>query len=353
MPEAYYNDEKPPSGPSVPVLINMANVVPKDIDWLWYPYLAYGQLAFLDGDPGVGKSMLTLQIAACLSQGYELPDQKGNLYDVSGTPRATLLISAEDALDHTMQPRLVAMGANLAYIHVLEGWRGHEDQVHMFTMQHMDTLIEAVKFCHPSLIVIDPIQAYLGRVNMNQANQTRPLMAALARVAIDYHCAVICVRHPAKSGEGMKMLYRGIGSIDMIGIARMGLFAEQHPTKDGMTLMFHHKNNIGPKGRTQLYGGHHGKFDWWGASRVEAKGVMGGDRGPEPLVLLACALWLEEFLSAPPAHGYNVADLIDSAQEVGYTKNMLYKAKQVIGARNAGQLLDTGEYSTCWTLSPL
>src|SRR5712691_9107695 len=170
--EEIYGSKKTSTGPGAPILINMASVVPKPIDWLWYPYLAHGELTFLDGDPGVGKSMLSLQIASCLSQGYDLPDQQGNIYDTTTAPRSTLILSAEDALDHTIQPRLVAMNAHLAYIVVLVGWRGHENQTHMFTMQYMDTLTAAIEICHPALVVIDPVQAYLGRINMNQANQT-------------------------------------------------------------------------------------------------------------------------------------------------------------------------------------
>src|SRR5262249_47771874 len=146
-----------------------------------------------------------------------LPDQHGNLTYDPGGPQTTLLLSAEDALAHTVRPRLDAMEADPARIHILQGWIGPEDEVHTFTLQHMEPLVNAIEQVRPRLVVIDPIQAYLGHIDMNKANQTRPLMMALANIAERYRCAMLCVRHPAKAGGqgGGKAIYRGLGSIDM------------------------------------------------------------------------------------------------------------------------------------------
>jgi putative DNA primase/helicase len=182
-----------------PVVVTMSDVQAEAVQWLWWPYIAIGKLCMLDGDPGIGKTLLMTQLAASLSQGQPLPDQQGKPTLDPGGPQTTLLLSTEDGLADTLKPRLEAAGADCTKVHVLTGWLGEEDEFHTFTLQHMDMLEAAVKQYHPRLIVIDPIQAYLGDIDIHRANETRPLLAALTRQAEQYHCAIVYIRHPAKA----------------------------------------------------------------------------------------------------------------------------------------------------------
>jgi hypothetical protein len=185
-----------------PEVKTMSGVEAEAIAWLWWPYIAVGKLCMLYGDPGIGKTLLMTQLAASLSLGDPLPDQQGKPTLAVGGPQTTLLLSTEDGLADTLKPRLEAAGADCTKIHVLTGWRDPEDEFHHFTLQDMPVLEAAVKQYRPRLIVIDPIQAYLGPIDMHRANETRPLLAALTRLAEAYSCAIVCIRHPSKPGQG-------------------------------------------------------------------------------------------------------------------------------------------------------
>ena len=157
-----------------PCITTMDTVERQPVEWLWYPYLALGKICMLDGDPGIGKSLLTLQIAACLSRDYPLPDQEGKPTLPVGGAHATLMLSAEDGLADTIGPRLDAAGADSRKVHVLTGWLGEEDEVRAFTLQHMDVLEEALRQTRPRLVIIDPIQSVIGQVDMSRANRPGP-----------------------------------------------------------------------------------------------------------------------------------------------------------------------------------
>jgi putative DNA primase/helicase len=283
-----------------PVVVTMSDVDREAIEWLWWPYIAVGKLCMLDGDPGIGKSLLMTQVAASLSQGQPLPDQQGKPTLAPDSPQETLLRTAEDGLGDTLKPRLEAAGADCTKIHVLTGWRGSEDQDEMFyfTLQHLWVLEDALKQYQPRLVVLDPIQAYVGDIDMHRANETRPLLAALARLAEQYHCAIVCIRHPSKPGQALgKMIHRGLGSIDFIGAARTGLYVEQHPVDVNKVLLLHIKSNIGPRGRTQVYAKANGLFQWCAASRLTVELLEGSGRGPDPRVSLEVFCWLETHMT--------------------------------------------------------
>ena len=324
------------TGTHVSLTTRLDDVEEQELSWLWYPYLAHGQLALLDGDPGTGKSTLAWQIAACLSRGLCLPDQQGNIYASPVAPTRTLLISAEDAVTFTIVPRLRKMDADLSQIHVLHGWAGHEGQVHSFSLKHIDTLVDALERHHPAFVVIDPIQAALGHINMNQANMTRPLLEGLGHVAETYGCAVLMIRHLNKSGSG-KAIYRGLGSIDIMGAARTAMWAEEHPNNDNWVLMGQTKSNFTPLGRTQVFGKSGGVFDWFGSSRVKGSLFSDAEPGPDPQAVLKAALWLEYYMShdeyGEPLYGvkWDSKGLIDAGAEAGHTRSTLYKTRKALG----------------------
>jgi hypothetical protein len=152
----------------------MSNIQSEAVEYLWWPYIAIGKLCMLDGDPGIGQTLLMTQIAAGHSLGKPLTDQQGKPTLDPGGPQTTLLLSSEDGLADTLKPRLQAAGADCTKIHVLTGWRGEEDDFHAFTLQDLWALDEALERYRPWLVAIDPIQAYLGAIDMHRANETRP-----------------------------------------------------------------------------------------------------------------------------------------------------------------------------------
>jgi AAA domain len=155
----------------------------------------------------------------------------------------------------------------------------------------MHVLEQAIAAVHPTLVVLDPIQSYVGDINMHKSNETRPLLTALRLVAERSGCAIVAIRHPAKPGQhAVKAMHRGLGSIDFVAAARSGLFVEQHPTDPHKVFMAQYKSSVGPLGRTQVFSKQHGQFEWCGITRLTAEAIAGGS------TLLEAACWLEEQL---------------------------------------------------------
>jgi len=316
-----------------PVVVSMETVQRTPVVWLWWPYIALGKLCMFDGDPGIGKSLLMTQLAANLSRGNPLPDQEGRPTFATGGTHVTVMLSTEDGLADTLAPRLDAAGADSSKIKVLTGWVDADGEEHVFTFQHMPMLERTLQQYQPRLVIIDPIQAYLGSgVDMHRANETRPLLEALRRLAEQYQCAIVCIRHPAKSSQGGKALHRGLGSVDFIGAARTGLFVEQHPTDPTKALLAQSKSNIGPLGRTLMFTKENGQFEWCGRSRLSAEMLAGSGRGPDPYAFLEAVCWLEDRLQ----DGLPVASdvLRAEAEEEGLGFPTLRRAKKALGVRS-------------------
>jgi AAA domain len=316
-----------------PVVVSMDTVKATPVTWLWWPYIALGKLTMLDGDPGIGKSLLMTQLAANLSRGNPLPDQEGKPTIGTGGAHVTVMLSTEDGLADTLKPRLDAAGADSSKIKVLTSWVDADGEEHVFSFQDMPMLERALQTYDPRLVIIDPLQAYLGSgVDMHRANETRPLLEALRRLAEAYHCAIVCIRHPAKSSQGGKALHRGLGSVDFIGAARTGLFVEQHPTDPTKALLAQSKSNIGPLGRTLMFTKEAGQFEWCGRSRLSAEMLAGSGRGPDPHAFLEAVVWLERRLE----EGVPVASTLirEEAEEDGITFPTLRRAKKALGVRS-------------------
>jgi len=313
-----------------PVVVSMDTVQRRPVVWLWWPYIALGKLCMLDGDPGIGKSLLMTQLAANLSKGHPLPDQEGRPTFATDGPHVTVMLSTEDGLADTLKPRLEDAGADCSKIKVLTGWVDADGEEHAFSFQDMPMLERVLQAHDPRLVIIDPIQAYLGSgVDMHRANETRPLLEALRRLAEQYQCAIVCIRHPAKSSQGGKALHRGLGSVDFIGAARTGIFVEQHPADPTTVLVAQSKSNIGPLGRTLMFTKEGGQFEWCGRSRLSAEMLAGSGRGPDPYAFLEAVCWLEKRLQDGLPVAYTV--LRDEAEEEGLSFPTLRRAKKALG----------------------
>jgi hypothetical protein len=287
------------------------------------------------------------QMAASLSVGNPLPDQQGRPTLDFGGAQTTLMLSTEDGLADTLKPRLEDAGADCTKVHVLTGWLGPEDEEHAFTLQHLNVLYATIQQYHPRLIIIDPIQAYLGAIDMHRANETRPLLAKLSRLAEQHACAIACIRHPAKPGQGeSKAIHRGLGSIDFIGAARTALYVEQHPIYPDKALMAQSKSNIGPLGRTQVYSKKDGLFHWCGVSRMTAEVMAGSGRGPMPYAFLEAVCWLEEHMT--PGVPIPAQKLEDQLTQEGIRGDTIKRAKKALGIHST-----QGTKGWFWTLPPL
>lgn len=189
-------------------MIKMSEIQSQEVVWLWYPFIPYGKLTIIQGDPGDGKTTFVLNIAAKLSKGEGL-DSGMKLSE----PLTVIYQSAEDGLTDTIKPRLEAAGADCENISVID------ESIKSLSMID-ERLEEAIIRTKAKLLILDPIQAYLGgSMDMNRANEARDMTKKLASLAEKYRCAIVLVGHMNKAA-GNKAAYRGMGSIDFFAVAR-------------------------------------------------------------------------------------------------------------------------------------
>lgn len=260
-----------------PILLWANEIQPEEVKWLWYPYVPYGKITILEGHPGVGKTWLALQIVAAASQGLTLPDQNGNP-SVQVPQSKCLYLTAEDGLGDTLVPRLQAMGANLQNVAVLQGWRQKDKKGHYverpITLQDVGLIEAALKESSAKVVVVDPLQAYLGpKVDMNNAADTRPVLAAIARLAEKYEVAVILIRHFSKTARETAAL-RGLGSVDISGAARSVLAVIADPQDRQTKILAHSKHNLNIEGTSLRYRIENGQFVWAGTSSATADELL-------------------------------------------------------------------------------
>ncbi len=227
------NGKYPKTPTTGPILLNMADVVPRAVRWLWPSRIPLGKLTIIDGDPGLGKSLMTLDLAARTSIGAPMPDGKRG--DVEG-PAGVVLLTAEDDPEDTIRPRLDAAGADCSRIVILEAIEdietasdGTEKRSRRLpTLEDVEAIEIAIRRIGAVLVVVDPVMAYLAGTDSHIDADVRRVLVALAALAQRTGVAIVVVRHLNKSGGG-NPLYRGGGSIGFIAAARSGLLVAPDP----------------------------------------------------------------------------------------------------------------------------
>ena len=217
-------------------LIKMSDVEPKKVEWLWYPYIPYGKVTIIQGDPGEGKTTLILNLAALLSKGEKLPESLER-----SEPINIIYQTAEDGLSDTVKPRLIAANADDERITVIDESKSELS----LTDERLEQAIIETK---AKLVILDPLQAYIGaNIDMHRANEIRPVMKHLAEVAQRQQCAVVLIGHLNKA-IGMKSSYRGLGSIDIPASARSVLLVGRIKDNPTVRVMAQIKSSLAPEG---------------------------------------------------------------------------------------------------------
>lgn len=218
----------------------MDDVEVRETTWLWYPYIPFGKVTIIQGDPGEGKTTLALNIAAALTRG-----------EMFGTGEKTeagtvLYQTAEDGISDTIKPRLTAANADCKKVMFVD--ENYEPL--SFTDERLE---EAIQRIHPKLVILDPLQAYLGaNVDMHRANEVRPVMSRLSQLAHNYGCAIILIGHMNKN-MGTKSAYRGLGSIDITAAARSVLIVAREKHDKQVRVVAHVKSSLAPEGETVAF----------------------------------------------------------------------------------------------------
>lgn len=246
-------------------LIRMSEVELQPVDWLWYPYLPFGKLSMIQGDPGEGKTTLALRLAAACSRGEALPGMERH------EPFNVLYQTAEDGLGDTIKPRLMDAGADENRIFCID------ERVHSLSL--LDKRIEsAIKETGARLMILDPVQAYVGeRVDMNRANEVRTILKKVASVADQSGCAIVLVGHLNKA-MGSNSSYRGLGSIDFRAAARSVLLIGRMRKEPHVRVLVHDKSSLAPEGKSLAFSlGDENGFRWLdGYSEITAEELLCG-----------------------------------------------------------------------------
>jgi hypothetical protein len=246
-------------------LINMADVEAKEVEWLWFPYIPYGKITIIQGDPGEGKTTFVLRLAALLSKGEKLPCS-----DDAHEPINIIYQTAEDGLSDTIKPRLEEAEADCSMINVID-----ESEI---PLSMCDTRIEdAIAKSGAKLIILDPIQAYIGaNVDMHRANEIRPVMKRLGEIAEYYSCAIVLIGHMNKS-KGSKSTYRGLGSIDFQASARSVLIIGRIKDNPQVRVIAHDKSSLAPEGDSVAFElDKEEGFKWLGQYDITVSDLLSG-----------------------------------------------------------------------------
>ena len=255
---------KEPSKPETVKIIRMSDVELTPVDWLWKPYLPFGKLSVLQGNPGEGKTYFAMHLAAACTNGKLLPNMEHM------EPFNVIYQTAEDGLGDTVKPRLIEAGADLDRVLVID------DSEVQLTLSD-ERIEKAIVENNARLVIIDPIQAYLGAdVDMNRANEVRPIFMRLGQVAQRTGCAILLIGHLNKAA-GMQSLQRGLGSIDIAAAVRSVLFIGKLKHDPTMRILTHEKSSLAPPGASLAFSlGDEGGFRWVGEYDITADEMLSG-----------------------------------------------------------------------------
>ena len=333
-----YDPAKPgaqPSGETIPLA--------KPLRWLWPGRIPLGKLALIAGDPGLGKSLLTIDLAARVSTGAAFPDgtacEQGNV----------ILLSAEDDAADTIRPRLDAADADVSRVHWFEAVRnvtadGRSVETVFSLERDIDVLEDAIRQSGARLVVIDPISAYLGEVDSHNNSSVRGLLSPLARFAATRKVAVIAISHLRKSAGAA--IHRIVESLAFSAAARAAWGVAPDPDDRARRLFAPIKQNLAPDTgglayRIEAPAGV-GRIVWEpGAVAVDVNAVMSGFESREAdSERREASEWLRDFLADGPR---GAADVRSQARLVGLTWITVRRAadsisilKRKIGGRGAG-----------------
>lgn len=288
-------------------MICMDDVEQTEVDWLWYPYILFGKLTIVQGNPGEGKTFFAMQLAAACTNQKFLPDME------PFEPFNMIFQTAEDGLGDAVKPRLVSSGAELRRVLVID------DSENPLSLAD-DRIEKAIRENNAKLMVIDPLQAFLGaNVDMNRANEVRPVFRKLADIAQSTGCAIVMIGHLNKA-SGTQSAYRGLGSIDIAAVVRSILFVGKVKDDPTTRVIVHEKSSLAPPGQSLAFSlGDQKSFRWIGAYDISAEDLLAGGEGARAELKQEQAVKLiYEFLSG--GREASVAEINKEAIERGISE---------------------------------
>lgn len=246
----------------------MSEVEETVVQWLWYPFIPFGKVTLIQGNPGKGKTWLAMAIAAYCTNGKELP----NALPIE--PFNVLYQTAEDGIADTIKPRLAKCGADMTRVRFINE---EEKQLSMTD----DRIEKAIRQNNVRLMIMDPIQAYLGaNVDMNRANEIRPLFRNLSNIAERTGCAIVLIGHLNKS-SGSQSDYRSLGSIDIAAAVRSILFVEkvEKEKEQDIRVVYQQKDSLAKKENPVAFSLGEEGLKWLGEYDISIEDLLMGKAG--------------------------------------------------------------------------
>lgn len=335
--------------PGQAVLVTLDGVQAERLTWLWPGRLPAGKLVTLDGDPSLGKSTLAVTFAAHVSTGRAWPD------GASCPVGDVVVLSAEDGLADTIRPRLDAAAGNAARVHALTAVRTiAEDGVLTTrppTLADIKVIREVLKQTRARLLIVDVFMAYLpGKTDSHRDQDVRAVLHRLAELADTTGCTFLLLRHLNKTPGGSPM-YRGGGSIGIVGAARAGFLVAPDPDDNERRVLACVKSNLArtPESLSYRLEGAPGldvaRVVWTGTSTHDAAGLLQPvESDDERRDRQELDEWLYAFLVAKPVL---VKTVMRAARDAGYNSDQVKRAKKRVGVVSAKTSMDGG---WTWTL---
>ena len=310
---------KLPEAQPVPML-RMVDIELTAVDWLWFPYIPFGKLTIIQGNPGEGKTYFAMRLAAACTNRKPLPNMP------TLEPFNVIYQTAEDGLGDTVKPRLLEADADLEKVLVID------DRDTPLTLTD-ERLARAIRENNARLVIIDPVQAFLGAdVDMNRANEVRPIFRSLGDVAQATGCAIVLIGHLNKAA-GTQSTYRGLGSIDITAAVRSLLFIGKLKDSPTTRVLVHEKSSLAPPGESLAFSlGDEKGFVWIGAYDVTADELLAGTDTAKAESKTAQA---ETLILELLADGRRIpsAELEKAVNDRGISSRTLRTAKSRIGDR--------------------
>jgi len=214
----------------------------REIEWLFYPYIPLGAITILGGDPGCGKSYLSVAFASIVSNGNKFPFESEDT--PKNEPAMVVMQNGEDGIEDSIKPRLTRAGANQENVGVIV------EETELLTFSDLDKIERTLEYRKPKLIIFDPVQRYMGNVNLNSLTEVTNTLKGLSKLAQKYNCAILLIMHLNKGQN--KGIYRLNGSVGLPGIARSVLMVQDLKDTDDKALV-HVKSNLAKKGMAVIF----------------------------------------------------------------------------------------------------
>ncbi len=300
----------------------------RPVTWLWQERLGRGKLAIFDGDPGLGKSLVTLDLCARVSTGRPFPDG-----GPAPEPANVLIFHGEDTSEDVVNPRLESLGADRSRIFHVHRHNDLGPEPLCFPA-HLHLLEQALQRVRPALVVFDPIMAFLDRtVSTGDDPSVRRVLAPLAYLAEKYDCVIILVRHLNKNA-GKRSLYRGAGSIAFLALCRSAWLFARDPRNASQAVIAQVKNNLAPPQPSLVYEvvarpGSVPELHWCGTSTLTAADLLKWADRPFPPRLRA-----RDFLSAFLQHGPRPSSQVwEAGRRLRLSRTTLDRARKDLDIR--------------------